>query len=241
VRFKKILNWLIPVRCLACGDMTLEANQLCAICWKSINFVSPPYCKVCGDPHVIPASCDDWCGPCLDVKPLYETARFVFAYNEGAKALILRLKYADDTNLVPTFAKWLVSAGHDLFEGGDYLVPVPLHWTRLLRRRYNQSALLAIAMKKFSPNLPRYAPQFLRRIRRTTPQGRKNKEERYSNVEGAFYTPMRHQQALLGKTVVLVDDVTASGATIDECVKVLLLAGCKSVRILTLAKSLRGG
>lgn len=237
LRFQKILDWFLPPRCLGCGEMALEANQLCAECWKSINFINSPFCRTCGLPHTLQIDYKELCGSCNYEKPSYEYARSALTYNEGAKKLILRLKYADDTSLVPTFAKWLLKAGHDLFEDADYLVPVPLHWTRLLHRRYNQAALLVIGMKKIDPSLPKYAPQFLRRTRRTQSQGQKSKKERFENVQGSFYLPACHKQALKNKTVVIVDDVMASGATINECIKVLMDAGCKGVRVLTLARA----
>lgn len=150
----------------------------------------------------------------------------------------MRLKYADDTSLIPTFSKWLLNAGYDFFQDADYLVPVPLHWTRLLQRRYNQAALLVMGMNRISPILPKYAPQFLRRSKRTQSQGQKSRTERIENVQDAFYLPARYKPILQNKTVILVDDVMASGATLNECAKVLMDAGCKSVRVLTLARSL---
>ncbi|NBT85155.1 MAG: ComF family protein [Alphaproteobacteria bacterium] len=238
LHFKKILNWFIPMRCLGCGEMASEDHQLCAECWKSINFINTPYCKVCGYPHTVQTNSEELCDFCGYEEILYESARSALIYDEGAKKLILRLKYADHTSLVPIFARWLVNAGQDLFEDADYLVPVPLHWTRLLQRRYNQAALLVVGMKKIAPSLPKYAPQFLRRIKKTQSQGQKNKKERIENVQNAFYSSPRHKQALQDKTIILVDDVMASGTTINECIKTLVDAGCKNVRVLTLARSL---
>ncbi|MBY0462203.1 MAG: ComF family protein [Alphaproteobacteria bacterium] len=236
--FKKILDQVIPPRCLGCSEMALGNHKLCAGCWKSINFINTPYCKVCGYPHTLQDTDLEFCDFCDYEETLYEYARSALIYDEGAKKLILRLKYADDTSLVPIFAEWLVKAGQDLFEGTDYLVPIPLHWTRLLKRRYNQAALLVMGMNKISPSLPQYAPQLLRRRKRTQNQGQKSKKERIDNVQDAFYSPERHKPTLQDKTIILVDDVMASGATINECIKVLINNGCKSVRVLTLARSL---
>ncbi|MBY0282122.1 MAG: ComF family protein [Alphaproteobacteria bacterium] len=236
--FKKILDHVIPPRCLGCGEITLKDPQLCAECWKSINFINTPYCRVCGYPHVLQDTDQEFCDFCDYEETLYEYARSALVYNEGAKKLILRLKYADDTSLVSLFAEWLVKAGKDLFEGTDYLIPVPLHWTRLLQRRYNQAALLVMGMHKILPTLPKYAPHLLRRNKRTQSQGQKSKKERIENVSEAFYCPVHHKQTLQNKTVMIVDDVMASGATLNECVKVLMDSGCKSVRVLTLARSL---
>lgn len=240
LNLEKILNWFIPPHCIACGEMALAEHHLCARCWKSLTFINAPYCKVCGHPHAIQTCNEEHCDFCNEEKIFYESARSALIYNEEAKKLILRLKYSDDTNLIPTFAKWLCKAGEDLFKDADYLVPVPLHWTRILQRRYNQAALLVMGMNKISPSLPNYAPQFLRRKQQTQSQGQKSKKERIENVQDAFYSPARHKQNLQNKTVIIVDDVMASGATLNECAKILMNTGCKSVRVLTLARSLLG-
>lgn len=203
-----------------------------------MHFINKPYCKICGYPQDLQLAPEDRCEFCVEGNFFYESARAALIYNNAAKQLILRLKYADDTNLIPTFSKWLLNAGNDLFKDADYLVPVPLHWTRLLQRRYNQAALLVMGMNKLLSTLPKYAPQFLRRSKRTQTQRKKNKKERFKNVQNAFYSPARYKSILQNKTVILVDDVMASGATLNECAKVFMDVGCKSVRVLTLARSL---
>lgn len=234
---KGIVNWFLPPSCPGCNNETLQEHQLCAECWKSITFINTPYCKLCGSPQSFQITDDDFCDSCNYERPLYECARSAAVYDEGSKRLILRLKYVDDTNLVPIFAKWLLKAGQDLFDGADYVIPVPLHWTRLLQRRYNQSALLIMGMRRLSADVPKYAPQFLRRIRRTESQGQKNKEQRFKNVESCFQSPLIYKRELQNKTIIVVDDVMASGATLNECIKTLLDAGCKNVRVLTLARA----
>lgn len=234
----RLLNWLLPPSCPQCSTSQTAPHQLCASCWKEISFITSPYCEKCGYPLPFAGEPFPICDKCNESPPPYKTARSVMIYNEGAKKLILRFKHADATSLTPTFAHWLVKYGKSVCNGADYLVPVPLHWTRLVRRRYNQSALLTLAMQKIEKNLPLYAPHLLRRKKKTPSQGQKSAEERHLNVKGAFYVPPRYLSSIASKSVVLIDDVMTSGATLEECSHTFLQAGCKEVRVLTLARVL---
>lgn len=123
-------------------------------------------------------------------------------------------------------------------EWGDlprWLVPVPLHWTRLLRRRYNQSALLARALAKMSPNYHLALDALVRR-RRTPSQGAMNREQRAKNVTGAFRIHSKWRERIKGSHVILMDDVLTTGATAEACAKALRRAGVADVRVLTLMR-----
>jgi ComF family protein len=128
-------------------------------------------------------------------------------------------------------------AGGEVLGGADLVVPVPLHWTRLAQRRYNQAALLAHAIR--AADGPPVAADWLVRRRRTPPQGHLGPRARERNVQGAF--AMRPGRDIAGKRVVVVDDVMTTGATVDECARVLKRAGAVSVGVLTLARALRTG
>src|SRR6516165_6683813 len=128
-------------------------------------------------------------------------------------------------------------AGTDVLAGADLLVPVPLHWTRLFQRRYNQAALLAQAIR--SSGGPPVAADWLVRRRRTPAQGHLGPVARERNVRGAF--AIRAGRSFVGKRVVIVDDVLTTGATVEECARVLKRAGAASVSVLTLARALRIG
>jgi ComF family protein len=125
-------------------------------------------------------------------------------------------------------------AGSELLENADALVPVPLHRWRLFHRRYNQSALLAQQIWILVQKPVLY--DALRRIRDTPYQGHLKRKERQENVKGAFAVAPRHKDEVKGKTLFLIDDVLTTGATVNECSRVLLAAGTKQVRILTLAR-----
>ena len=122
----------------------------------------------------------------------------------------------------------------DLIAGADLLVPVPLHWTRLFARRYNQAALLAHEIGKLS-GLSVDATTLVRR-RRTPSQGAMGRSARRRNVAGAFSISKRHTAKINGRKVLLIDDVMTTGATVSMCTKALLRAGAVSVDVLTLAR-----
>ena len=129
-------------------------------------------------------------------------------------------------------------AGSEVLAGADLLVPVPLHWTRLFQRRYNQAALLAQAVR--SAGGPEVAADWLVRRRRTPMQGHLGPAARERNVHGAF--AMRARRSVAGKRAVIIDDVMTTGATVEkECARVLKRAGALSIGVLTLARALRTG
>jgi ComF family protein len=114
-------------------------------------------------------------------------------------------------------------------------MPVPLHWTRLFARRYNQSAVLAHAIH--AAGGPPVAPDWLIRRRRTPSQGKRNALARARNVRSAF--ALRHDRDVRDRHLVLIDDVFATGATVGECARVLRRAGARQVDVLTLARTVR--
>jgi ComF family protein len=128
-------------------------------------------------------------------------------------------------------------AGVELLDGADIIMPVPLHWTRLFTRRYNQAGLLAHAVR--AAGGPPVMPDGLVRRRRTPSQGRLGPAARARNVRGAF--AVRRGRDVKGKRIVLVDDVLTTGATVDECARVLRRAGAAFVGVLTLSRAVRAG
>jgi ComF family protein len=172
------------------------------------------------------------CGACLDHPPAYESARAAIAYNANSRRLVLQFKHGDRTGLAGPFARWMAGAGRELLAEADLLIPVPLHRWRLFRRRYNQAALLARALSRLAGVA--WAPTALRRIRRTQPQGTMGRQGRQRNVQGAFR--VNDGIRLVGKRVVLIDDVLTTGATVEACVWVLKDAGARRVDVLTLAR-----
>jgi len=218
---RAVVDGVLPPRCLACGETIEEPDALCGRCWGGITFFTAPWCVVCGLPFAHPMGADALCGACARQQPSWDRARAVFRYDKNSRRLVLGMKHGDRTHLA----------------GADLLVPVPLHWARLFQRRYNQAALLAQAVR--SAGGPPVAADWLARRRRTPAQGHLGPAARERNVRGAF--AMRAGRSVAGKRVVIIDDVMTTGATVEECARVLKRAGAVSVGVLTLARALRIG
>ena len=233
---KKILNtfinFLLPPTCPVCHKKT-ETEGLCAGCFSELEFIGTQKCSVCGKPlDVIIPDIQNICGQCLKNPPHFHQAEAVFKYNDTVKKLILPFKHADHIELTELFVRLMSANNREIIERNQVIIPVPLHWSRLLKRKYNQSALLAQGLaKRYNKT---YSPLVLKRIKFTKSQGHLSQKERQKNVKGVFV--VKYPEEIQGKSVLLVDDVFTTGATADECAKVLLKAGAKSVDVLTIAK-----
>jgi ComF family protein len=233
--FKQLIDLLIPLKCIKCGTILENKEGLCASCWPLISFITKPYCACCGHPFDFEIEEGALCGMCSHTHPPYQTARSVFVYTAESKDLILKFKHTDSIHAAPLFAPWM---GCVLGEIENPLcIPVPLHWTRLFMRTYNQAALLAHELAKFKGWM--YAPSLLIRTRRTASQGHLSKKERTKNVSRVFTVPPSKKRQVAGKTILLIDDVFTTGATVKACTKALLKAGAKEVHVLTLSRVVR--
>lgn len=230
-----VLDALLPPRCLACGTLVGEPGALCPECFSGVEFLVDPVCAACGDPFELPMTPGALCAVCIEDPPPWRHARAVFKYDGVARDLILRFKHADRTDIAPAFARWMLRAARPMIDAADLIVPVPLHRGRLMKRRYNQAALLARQLDKLSVRAPgRFAPNLLVRARKTPPQEGMGRAARKRNVRAAF--ALTEPDAVRGRVVVLVDDVMTTGATVGECAKVLRRAGAVAVDVVTVAR-----
>ncbi len=235
----RLLNLVLPPRCLKCGATVEAAGALCGACWPAVAFLAPPHCAACGLPFEFDLGPEALCGACARERPVFERARAAFRYEDGSKNLILRFKHADRSDSAAAFARWMARAGEAPLAEADLIAPVPLHWLRLFMRRYNQAALLASALGRLSGK-PAVNDLLVRR-RRTPSQGGLGATARRRNVAGAFAVHPRHRQLVADKRVLLVDDVLTTGATVSACSSVLLRAGAHAVDVLTLSRVVRTG
>jgi ComF family protein len=228
----------LPQLCPACRD-PVDGAGLCPVCWSKLSFIAEPYCERLG----IPFPFDD--GPrllsmeAIADPPAYGRARAAVRYDEIAKKLVHALKYGDRLDLAPTMGRWMANAGRKLLAEADAIVPVPLHWRRQWARRFNQSALLSEIIAAASGRPVAHAA--LKRVKATPQQVGLAKTERAHNVQGAFRVPAEGKVEVMGRRLVLVDDVLTSGATVDACTRALLRGGAAAVDVLVFARVVMGG
>ncbi len=228
------LDLLLPPRCLACGVMVEANGLLCPRCWSGLDFIAPPLCESCGLPFAFAVAERTRCAACLAEPPAFARARAALVYDDASRRLILGFKHADRTEAAPTFARWLLRAGAPLIAEAELIVPVPLHRWRLLRRRYNQAGLLALAVGRLTERP--VVPDLLVRRRATPSQGGLGRLGRRRNVAAAFALRRGREEQVRGRRVLLIDDVHTTGATLAECVRALRRGGAAAVDALTLAR-----
>jgi len=242
-RLDWLVDWLYPPRCRACAGRIhgRDSAYFCAACWKAIRLVGHPLCNVCGRPFPDASGADHTCGVCLERTPRFAAARAWACYpreeqqSDPLRQVIQKYKYGRKVSLGKPLGR-LLARGCAEFLGAcgvDLIIPVPLHPKRLRWRGFNQSLLLARQVSR-SYGVP-VDPFVLRRQRETAPQTELAEAERRRNVRGAF--ALHPEKSIKAQTILLVDDVYTSGATVGECSAVLKRGGAKDVYVLTLART----
>ena len=235
-------------------------GPVCDACWQSIRPFSPPLCDICGDPvpsvrsslappdapmpAARPARSGLRCPSCRRGSGHVVRARAIGAYQHHLRDIIHAFKYEQRRSLARRLGALMREHGADILAGADAVVPVPLHWRRRYARGFNQAALLAREL-----GLP--VRDVLRRRRHTRPQIELPAGTRHTNVDGAFALAWRDRigawpllrgfgwtgaRPLADTVLVLVDDVSTTGATLEACARVLRAAGAAEVRALTAAR-----
>lgn len=228
-----LLNVAFPPACPACHAPVSAQDNFCSDCFAALHQISAPYCACCGIPFAFDSGPDAQCPACLTEPPSFDSVRAPLVYDAVSAPLIRSLKFHDRyTGLNRAIA--MMASAHGT-RPIDLIVPVPLHWRRLVMRRFNQSALLGFALSRVLavPCLP----AALKRTRYTTPQMRLPRAERLKNVRDAFAVP--DAAVISGKHVLLVDDVVTTGATVTACAATLKKAGAASVHVLALARTVK--
>jgi ComF family protein len=228
------VDLVLPPTCLSCRKPVGAAGGLCASCWTGMGFIERPYCDKLGTPFVSDDG-DAMLSPAaIADPPAYDRARAAARFGDVARDLVHLLKYGDRLDLAAPLGGWMARAGREFLSDADALVPVPLHWSRLWQRRFNQSAMLARAVAGLA-KVP-VADDMLARTRATPPQVGLARKERAQNVQGAFAVEKSARIQVKGRKLILIDDVLTSGATVDACARVLRRAGAARVDVLVLAR-----
>jgi ComF family protein len=229
--FGPVLDYALPPRCPACGDIVSAAGAFCAPCWQSIDYIGDPLCKTCGVELPSQAIGDEaLCGACLADPPPFERARAVMRYGEVGRTIAHRLKYGRRVSLARVMAAQMQRLLALPTDGDALLVPVPLHRWRIWSRGFNQAALIGRQLAR-STGLP-LETGLLRRTKNTPPLHSLGARARQKAVTGAFALAPDARMHLAGKTVILIDDIWTTGATAAACARMLKRGGAARVEIL---------
>ncbi len=233
---RALADLVLPEMCAACAGHAAAVDNLCSDCGKALlEMVALPYCPRCGStigPH-IPIR-EDGCSACPAVLPRFSQVVRLAPYAPPLRGMIHELKYRMRQSMLRRVGKLLAQAlatrcGENL---PDLAMPVPMHWRRRIWQGYNHAGLLAGAV---AAELDLPLGDELVRVRNTPPQTSLSRTRRIENLHGAFGVTSKAN--LTGATVLLVDDVTTTGATANEAARTLLEAGASKVILAVVAKT----
>jgi ComF family protein len=223
---------LAPI-CAACRVPLDQPTRgaVCPSCWASIVPITPPCCRTCGDPLPtwrVLSLAEARCPRCRRLEPLVSLARAVGPYQGTLRAIVHALKYDGRPTVARHLGARMRDAGAEVLAGADLVVAVPLHRSRERARGFNQA-------RELGRHLGLPIGEALARTRRTPSQADLPAARRHANVRGAFQC--RTGVDVRGLTIVLVDDVSTTGATLNACARPLLDRGAAEVRALTAARA----
>ena len=230
-------DFVWPARSLVTGEHHGSQGLIPAAEFAKLSFLAGSGCRKCALPLQSDLGDASLCGACAAKPTAWDEARAALAYDDSSRKLVLDLKHAGRRDGLATYANWMAMAATDLLETADLIVPVPLHFRRLVRRGFNQSAWLASALSRRSGRpagldaLVRHKP--------TPTQGGRSAGERWRNVRAAFHVRPSRAADIENARIVLVDDVLTTGATLSACTRALKKGGAAHVSALVLARVVR--
>ncbi|MBF0447397.1 MAG: ComF family protein [Magnetococcales bacterium] len=227
----RLLDFLFPPTCPLCRTDVSKPFDLCESCFEQLPPAPDRYCLCCGGDAAGP---ELGCGRCMGFNGFSDRAYFPFIYQGLVADLLVSYKFSDRSEFSRVLGRlcWHRLASELSWEEPDLILPIPLHPRRLLSRRYNQSALFAAELAE-KLNRP-LVTNGLKRIKMTTPQTRLSRQSRLENVQGAFWADPKR---IAGQSVLVVDDVYTTGATMAAAVQTLHRVGARRIVILCFARS----
>jgi ComF family protein len=225
-----LVSAFLAPTCAVCSTVLDDplSGCVCHTCWAAIRPITPPICDVCGDP--LPRQ-SGRCAPCSATDHIISRSRSIGEYEGTLREVIHAFKYSGRQSLARPLATLMKARGAELLIAVDAVVPVPLHWRREYQRGFNQAA-------EISRHLGPPVVHALIRRRATRAQIELAAHQRHVNVEGAFAVKRRSLRKLriAGRTILLVDDVCTTGATLNACARLLRDCGASAVYSLTAAR-----
>ncbi|KJZ19384.1 ComF family protein [Loktanella sp. S4079] len=235
MRMQSVIRAIYPAQCVSCGVQTESDFGLCGTCWRETQFIGGLICDKCGAP--LPGEDNGelvHCDECMTIARPWDHGRAGLIYTGIGRKLVLGLKHGDRTDLARPAALWLARIARPLVNERTVLVPVPLHWTRRVRRRYNQAALITHALgREIGATV---CADALIRTKKTKPLEGHSREQRFAALADAIAPNPKRQQYIVDRPVLLIDDVMTSGATLAASTEALISGGATNVSILTLAR-----
>lgn len=202
-----------------------------------MQFLAPPWCSACALPFPFAQAEAARCATCLATPPLHDGIRAVVAYDDVSRQVVLKLKYGGKIGLAKMIAAQLLR--HLPAEQEDIIITaVPLHWTRLWSRSFNQSVLIGRELARLGGL--KFVPDLVLRTKRTPTMRGLSASERHRAVGRAFEVNPRYHDQLRSANIILVDDVLTTGATADGCIRTLKKAGAEWVQVFCWARVVRG-
>ncbi|MCA0953600.1 ComF family protein [Mameliella alba] len=230
-----LVQMVYPPRCLACGGLVESDFGLCGTCWRDTPFVAGLSCDLCGVPLPGQSHQAELCDDCLSISRPWHQGRAALVYRDRGRHLVLALKHGDRHDIARPAGKWMARVTRDLVREDMLILPIPLHVRRHLKRRFNQSALLAEAL---AAELEcDWCPDALERRKATPSLEGKSREERFVALHGKITVAPSRAGMIAGRPVLLVDDVMTSGATLAGATEACLAAGATEVCVSVLARA----
>jgi predicted amidophosphoribosyltransferase len=229
------LHLIYPPTCISCDAQVTTDFGLCGQCWRETPFITGLVCDLCGTPLPGDESgkaehCDD----CLTIARPWSQGRAALLYKDNARHMVLALKHGDRIDLSRPASNWMARVAQPMIQPGMIVAPIPLHWMRLVRRRFNQAALLSAGVAKMA-GLD-HCPDLLLRRRHTGTQEGRDRDGRFANLADALILHPRRTNRVEGRHVLLVDDVMTSGATFAAAAEACIAGGATGISVLALAR-----
>ncbi|MEO0501420.1 MAG: ComF family protein [Pseudomonadota bacterium] len=221
------LDLVLPPRCPGCREIVEEPARLCGACWATLGFLTDPSCARCGLPFEIEAGAEAVCGECAGTVRPYDRLRAAVRYEGAAVPVLMGFKHGGRTHLARLMGELM---RRHLPADPAITIPIPLDRRRLRQRGYNQAAVLARTLS------PQVDVDLLARTKPTPSTAGMSRAQRFRSAAGAFAATRKLAGA---PSVLLIDDVMTTGATVEAAAKALKRAGAGRVDVLVFARALR--